>query len=130
MNKLKGKIIDTIIVDQFTKVKLEVAAETFVSIVIAVADINPSLAIGNFVHILFKETDVTLSLKMPELISIANKIRVVITEKEMGILLSRITVDFKGHKIDAVVPTNFATTVKIADSLIMLVRSNEIMLLD
>jgi len=130
MNKLKGKIIEAITVDQFTKVKLEVADEIFVSIVITVADINPSLTVGDFVHFLFKETDITLSLDMPKLISITNKIPVVISAKEMGVILSRIIVDFKGHLISAVVPTDFAAQFKITDNIVMLVRSNEIMLLD
>lgn len=130
MNKLKGKIIDTITIDQFTKVKLEVANQIFISIVIAISEINPSLAIGKFVNILFKETDVTLSVKMPELISIANKIPGIIKKKESGVLLSRLIVNFGDVFINAVVPSDFATHLKVEDEVVLLIRSNEIMLMD
>ena len=130
MNKLKGKIIGINTVDQFSQVKLEIEKATFISIVIAVAGINPSLKIGNSVFILFKETDVTLSIDQPKWISIANNLPVSITQKQPGIIMTRIKLDFRGHSINAVVPSDFAQQLQVGDEIIMLIRSNEIMLMD
>lgn len=130
MNKLKGEITEVVTVDQFSRVKLKVEKEFFLSIVIASSSINPSLTTGNGIYLLFKETDVTLSVNLPTHISIANKIPVTITNKEPGLLLTRIKLDFCGHLINAVVPQDFAELLAINDQVIMLIRSNEIMLME
>jgi molybdate transport system regulatory protein len=130
MNKLKGKIIAVNTVDEFSQIQLEVGAALFVSIVIAISEINPSLKIGNFVSLLFKETDVSICKNMPEMISIPNRIPVIIKAKEKGILLTRLQLAFNKQKINAVVPSAFAKEVPIGEEVIMLIRSNEIMLME
>ncbi len=130
MNTLKGKITKLTTIDQFSKVSLAVGNQIFKAIVIKVNAINPNLVVGQMVNILFKETDVTLSLKTPEKISIDNQILVKVKEIKAGKLLSRVTVAFQNTNINAVVPAEFATEIQIGMSLIMLIRSNELMLME
>ena len=130
MNTLKGKITKLTPIDQFSKVSLAVGNQIFKAIVIKVNAINPNLVVGQMVNILFKETDVTLSLKTPEKISIDNQILVKVKEIKTGKLLSRVTVAFQNTNINAVVPAEFATEIQIGMSLIMLIRSNELMLME
>lgn len=130
MNTLKGKITKLTTIDQFSKVSLAVGNQIFKAIVIKVNAINPNLVVGQMVNILFKETDVTLSLKTPEKISIDNQILVKVKEIKTGKLLSRVTVAFQNTNINAVVPAEFATEIQIGMSLIMLIRSNELMLME
>lgn len=130
MNQLKGKIISVVTIDQFSQVRLEVEEAIFISIVIAMAEVNASLKIGNVVRILFKETDVTLSLDFPIRISIANKVLVTVVQKQAGQLMTRIKLDFYGHILSAVVPTDFAQQLNPHQNIVMLIRSNEIMLME
>lgn len=130
MNKLKGKITALTSKDQFSKVTLIVENEIFKAIVINVNAINPNLVVGQTVNILFKETDVTLSLNAPKQISIDNQIEVIVKEIKKGVLLSRVTVAFQNTNIKTVVPAEFATKIQVGMSLTMLIRSNELMLME
>ena len=130
MNKLTGKITTLTNKDHLSKVSLAVGNQIFHAIVINVNNINPNLVIGQKVFILFKETEVTLSLKPLEHISIDNKIPVIVDTIKKGVLLSRIVVSLEGIQINTVVPAEFALTIQEGMSLIMLIRSNELMLME
>jgi len=130
LNQLKGKITDLSRVDQFSKVSLTVENQILHAIVINVNAINPNLLVGQTVNILFKETDVTLSIEPLKQISIDNQIPVVVKEIQKGILLSRIKVTFQNTLIKTVVPTEFANKIAIRMPVTMLIRSNELMLME
>lgn len=130
MNKLTGKITALTNKDHLSKVSLAVGKQIFHAMVINVNSINPKLVIGQEVNFLFKETDVTLSLQPSEHISIDNQIPVIVDAVKKGTLLSKIVVSFQGILINTVVPSAFASKIQIGMSLIMLIRSNEIMLME
>lgn len=130
MNKLKGKITDLITKDQFSKVSLAVENQIFQAIVINVNAINPNLVVGQTVNILFKETDVTLSLSPHLEMSIDNQIPVIVKAINKGVLLSRVTLAFQNTIIKSVVPAEFAAKIQVGMDLLMLIRSNELMLME
>lgn len=116
--------------DQFSKVSLVVENQIFHAIVINVNAINPNLVVGQTVNVLFKETDVTLNIGSLEQISIDNQIPVIVKEIRKGKLLSRVIVTFQNTIIKTVVPAEFATKIEVGMSLTMLIRSNELMLME
>lgn len=130
MNKLQGAITAITTKDQFAMVSLVVKNQIFRAIVINVNAINPNLVIGQNVNILFKETDVTLSREIPVHISIDNQIPVIVDGIIMGDLLSKVRVSFQNIFVKTVVPAEFAASIKIGMSLTMLIRSNELMLME
>jgi len=130
LNKLQGAITAITTKDQFAMVSLVVKNQIFRAIVINVNAINPNLVIGQNVNILFKETDVTLSREIPVHISIDNQIPVIVDGIIMGDLLSKVRVSFQNIFVKTVVPAEFAASIKIGMSLTMLIRSNELMLME
>jgi len=130
LNKLKGKITAITTKDQFALVSLVVKNQIFRAIVINVNVINPNLVVGQNVNILFKETDVTLSIETSKQISIDNQIPVIVEGVIRGELLSKVSVSFQQILIKTVVPSDFAAIIKVGMSITMLIRSNELMLME
>ncbi len=111
-------------------VSIAVENQIFKAIVPNTNSDNSDFVVGQTIHILFKETDVILSTKMPTQISILNQFLVLVKKIKMGEFLSRITVSFENTQITTVVPVAFAKSLSIGTSLTMLIRSNELMLME
>jgi len=130
LNKLKGTITAVTNKDEFSKVSLSVENQILTAIIVNENTINPNLSIGQSVTMLFKETDVTLSLTAPKQISIDNQLPVRVETIKKGMLLSKVVVALQQTYINTVVPAEFAARLEEGMEVILLIRSNELMLME
>lgn len=86
---------------------------------------------GMPVTLLFKETEVSLAKNLSGLISMRNRIPATIVGIERGRLLSRVTLDADGHRIESIITTRSSHTLALAigDTVEGLVKSNEMTLM-
>lgn len=113
-------------------VDVDVDGDIFTSIVVETAETAPYLAPGNAVLILFKETEVSLAKNLSGAISLRNRIRAVIHAIDRGVLLSAVTLDYKGMQVVSVITTRSVERLALApgDKVEGLVKANEVTLME
>lgn len=127
MNILKGTIVSIKQSESLMLVFMDVAGELFNSLLLD-SDKN-HFEVGMEVHLLFKETEVTLATTSSTL-SERNAFRSKITHIENGKLLANITLDFLGNDINTIITKGamHGLKCKVGDEFLWIIKANEVTL--
>ncbi|MDT8339716.1 MAG: TOBE domain-containing protein [Sulfurimonas sp.] len=128
MNILKGNIVSIKQSDSLMLVFMDVKGQLLNSMLLENGDEN-RLEVGMDVHLIFKETEVTLATT-DSIVSERNSFVSKITHIENGKLLANITLDFLGHEINALITKGalHGLKCKIGDEFRWVVKASEITL--
>ncbi|HEY9202757.1 MAG TPA: TOBE domain-containing protein [Sulfurimonas sp.] len=128
MNILKGNIVSIKQSDNLMLVFMDVEGHLFNSLLLENADEN-RLEVGMDVHLIFKETEVTLATT-DSVVSEKNSFVSKITNIENGKVLANITLDFLGNNINAIITKGalHGLKCKIGDEFRWVVKASEVTL--
>ncbi|MCB0601791.1 MAG: TOBE domain-containing protein [Saprospiraceae bacterium] len=130
MNKLNATIVDYLQEDHLLQVRVSLADTAWHVLLIDSASARRLLDPGREVHVLFKESAVTLSRDEKVEIGIQNKLSCKVKQVRRGELLSQVTLQHQSHDLTAIVPTavmdDFGVTP--GDELTAWIRANELIL--
>ncbi|PNV82743.1 MAG: hypothetical protein C0627_08165 [Sulfurimonas sp.] len=128
MNILKGNIVSIKQSDSLMLVFMDVKGQLLNSMLLENGDEN-RLEVGMDVHLIFKETEVTLATT-DSIVSERNSFISKITHIENGKLLANITLDFLGYDINALITKGalHGLKCKIGDEFRWVVKASEITL--
>lgn len=128
MNILKGNIASIKQSDNLMLVFMDVEGRLFNSLLLENADEN-RLEVGMDVHLIFKETEVTLATT-DSVVSEKNSFVSKITNIENGKVLANITLDFLGNNINAIITKGalHGLKCKVGDEFRWVVKASEVTL--
>jgi molybdopterin-binding protein len=132
MNKLEAKIVNVESADNISLVDLQANGDLFSCVVIETPASADYLQIGNFVHILFKETEVSIGKNLSGQISLRNQISSVIKQIEKGRVLTKIVLDYKGIAIGSIITTRSANklNLQVGEAVVGLIKANEVSIME
>ena len=131
MNSFHGHIRDIKTYGNMSVVYVEVENQIqLISIIIDTPETAPYLTKGNKVNVLFKEMEVAISTQMELGISIENKISGIISDMEVGELMSRLIVETNFGEVVAVISSTSANQLGLVKKMKVkiMVKMNEIIL--
>lgn len=128
MNILKGNIVSIKQSDSLMLVFMDVEGHLFNSLLLENADEN-RLEVGMDVHLIFKETEVTLATT-DSIVSEKNSFVSKITQIENGKVLANIRLDFFGNDINTIITKGalHGLKCKVGDEFRWVVKASEITL--
>lgn len=131
MNRLPGQITRVEAVGSIALVEVAVGERRFTATLIGAGDEVASWPGGMPVTLLFKETEVSLAKNLSGLISMRNRIPATVAAIERGRLLTSVTLDADGHRIESIITTRSSHALELAvgDTVEGLVKSNEMTLI-
>ncbi len=132
MNKLKAKIVNIESSAHISLVDLEANGDLFSCVIIERPDTASYLRKGNPVHILFKETEVSIGKNLSGQISLRNRIQSTIKALNSGSVLTKLTLDYKGIEMGSIITTRSTQklNLKVGDAVVGLVKANEISIME
>lgn len=127
MNMLRGEITEIITEDHLSLVKVKVHDTLLTSIMI---DIPPYVKKGNFIRLLFKETEVIIAREGALAISVQNRIHCSIEKVNRGNILCELTLSFGPGTIRSIITANACSQLQLGerDRVVALIKTNEISL--
>lgn len=130
MNRLKGKIELINSHDELLLIELNVQETKMKAIIIGKPNDYSYLEIGNEIAILFKETEVTISIDKQLNISTQNKITCTVDSIEKGRILSQVNLNFNGVPLSSIIATTSVENLNLnrQDTVTALIKTNEIIL--
>jgi len=130
MNRLKGKIELINSHDELLLIELNVQETKMKAIIIGKPNDYSYLEIGNEIAILFKETEVTISIDKILNISTQNKLTCTIDSINKGQLLSQINLNFNGVTLSSIITTTSVENLNLKpqNTVTALIKTNEIIL--
>jgi molybdate transport system regulatory protein len=130
MNVLTGRISDIQLCHDLSLVSIECSSLTLKSIIIETPDTAPYLKIGNSIDVVFKETELIISKKGEQLISLQNRFPSTIIKMNIGELLSSISLQFEEYELNSIITTNAVKTLGLEEGMevVAMVKTNEMML--
>jgi len=130
MNRLKGKIELINSHDELLLIELNVQETKMKAIIIGKPNDYSYLEIGNEIAILFKETEVTISINKDLNISTQNKLTCIVDSIKKGRLLSQVNLNFNGVILSSIVTTSSVENLNLkhSDIVTALIKTNEIIL--
>lgn len=132
MNRLPGIVAFCESSDHLSLVDVEVAGDLFTAIVVETPDNAPWLNAGSKVWVLFKETEVSLAKNLSGKISLRNRLAARVTGIRKGVLLSEVTLDYRGSVVVSVITTRSVERLNLmeGDAVEGLVKANEVTLME
>ena len=129
MNRLPGHIAHIEIAGSIALIDVSAGNHRFTATL--VGQELASWKAGMPVTLLFKEMEVALAKNLSGLISMRNRLPAAVTAIEHGRLLTKVTLDFDGHRVESVITTRSAHALQltVGDRVEGLVKSNEMTLL-
>lgn len=130
MNRLKGKIELINSHDELLLIELNVQETKIKAIIIGKPNDYSYLEIGNEIAILFKETEVTISIDKDLNISTPNKLTCIVDSIKKGQLLSQVNLNFNGVTLSSIITTTSVENLNLKpqDTVTALIKTNEIIL--
>ena len=130
MNRLKGKIELINSHDELLLIELNVQETKMKAIIIGKPNDYSYLEIGNEIAILFKETEVTISIDKDLNISTPNKLTCIVDSIKKGQLLSQVNLNFYGVTLSSIITTSSVENLNLkhSDIVTALIKTNEIIL--
>ena len=131
MNKLTGKISRIQQSGAILLVDVDIDGHGFSAMLIESATQPEWLQIGNIIHLVFKETEVSLAKNLSGLISTRNRMKCIVQQIERGELLSKISLQFQKCTVISAITTRSvdALELKVGDEVEALVKANEVSLM-
>ncbi len=130
MNILTGKISNIQSSEMLSLISIDVEGDIFSSLILEGVKTPCAYKNGDRVQILFKETEVGLAKNLSGQISLRNRFVAKIQKIERGLILSKITLEYKGKFIRSIISTQSADQMQLKenDQVEWLVKSNEVSL--
>ncbi|MCH8331856.1 MAG: TOBE domain-containing protein [Bacteroidetes bacterium] len=130
MNTLQGKITAVKTHGNLSLVNILVGEVRISSIIIETPDSVGYLREGHDINVLFKETEVIISIDDEPRVSLRNRFPSTILRINKGVLLSELTLQTEGTEISSIITTNAVEQLdlKEGDKVLALIKTNEIML--
>lgn len=130
MNRLKGKIELINSHDELLLIELNVQETKMKAIIIGKPNDYSYLEIGNEIAILFKETEITISIDKCLNISTQNKLTCIVDSIEKGQLLSQVNLNFNDAPLSSIIATTSVENLNLnrKDTVTALIKTNEIIL--
>jgi len=130
MNKLHGKISYIESHEDLSIVKINVSGTIFTTIVIETSKSADYLKEGTEVDVLFKETEVVISIENNVPISMQNRVDCVIEKINKGKLISQLSLSSEIGNMKSIITTNAIKQLKLKekDKVTAMIKTNEIML--
>jgi len=131
MNKLTGTISKILQSGAILLVDVDVDGLGFSAMLIESATQLEWLKTGNTIDLVFKETEVSLAKNLSGMISMRNRMKCTIQQIERGVLLSKISLKFKGYIVTSAITTRSVDSLdlKVGDEVEALVKANEVSLM-
>ena len=131
MNTLKGRIADIQSSDVISLIGVDVDGDILSAVVLEGKKGILNYKKGELVQVIFKETEVGLAKNLSGLISFRNRFPAKIQTIDKGSILTKISLDYKGHRIVAIISTKSAEEMKLkeSDAVEWLVKTNEVSLM-
>jgi molybdate transport system regulatory protein len=131
MNRLPGTISAVEVQGSIALVDVAVDDRCFTAALIGTGQEAAAWVPGTRVALLFKETEVSLAKQLSGLISLRNRIPATVTRIDSGRVLTKVTLDFHGHRIESVITTRSSLALQLAvgDAVEGLVKANEMAVL-
>ncbi|WP_378178209.1 molybdopterin-binding protein [Aquimarina sp. SS2-1] len=131
MNIFSGNISNIKVSQSVSLVTIRLNEQVeFKTILVETPETASYLNLGNPVNVLFKETEVIISIEDRSMISVQNKTKGVIKEVIKGTLLSKVILKTSIGDIVSVITTEVLDELKLRQNqdVIVMVKTNEIML--
>ena len=130
MNRLKGKIELINSHDELLLIELNVQETKMKAIIIGKPNDYSYLEIGNEIAILFKETEITISIDKYLNISTQNKLTCIVESIEKGQFLSQVNLNFNDVPLSSIIATTSVENLNLnrKDTVTALIKTNEIIL--
>lgn len=131
MNKLSGIITQIQQSEAILLVDIDVDGQGFSALLIESAAKPEWIEEGKSVHLIFKETEVSLAKELQGLISMRNRMMCNVLQVERGELLSKINLQFGEYTITSAITTRAVDSLQITvgDKIEALLKANEISLM-
>ena len=131
MNRLTGKIIAIESNSHVSLVDVTVGQDVFSATLLETPETADYLKVGTQVTLLFKETEIALAKNLSGMISLRNRISVIVQSIERGDILSAVTLDYDSKRLVSVITSRAIERLQInvGDQLEALVKANEIALM-
>jgi molybdate transport system regulatory protein len=132
VNQLKGTIAAIESNSHMSLVDVAVGGDVFSATLLETPETASYLKVGQAVTMLFKETEVSLAKNLTGLITLRNRIPVVVTGIERGAIMSAVKLDYRGLSLTSIVTTRGIDRLQlmVGDNVEALVKANEILLKD
>ncbi len=130
MNRLPGTITAIQRAGHVALADVEVAGSTMSALLIEGITMATPLKPGAVVQVLFQETEVSLAKQLAGIISLRNRLSARVTRIDMGEILTRTTLDYRGNEIISIITTRSAQRLSLAvgDEVEALIKANEVTL--
>jgi molybdopterin-binding protein len=131
VNKLTGKIVFIESSLHMSVVDIDVDGDIFSSIVLETPATVDYLKTGNSVHLLFKETEVSIGKNLSGLISLRNRFKATVHRVEKSDILAKVFLNYKGKEIISIITVRSVQKLGLTDgdAVEWLVKTNEVSLL-
>ena len=131
MNKLSGNITHIQQSGAIMLIDADVEGYSFSAMLIDSASKPEWLEIGKMVHLIFKETEVSLAKDLSGKISFRNQLKCKVQSIERGELLSKVNLQFGIYFIASAITTRSVDylELQVGDEVTALIKANEISLI-
>lgn len=132
MNRLRGKIVDIETDGNISLVTIEAEQTRFSSTVIDTTESASYLKVSSDVYMVFKETEMAIGKNLSGGLSLRNRFAATITAVDLGKVLAKVEIDFKGHRLHSIITARSARNLdlKIGDQVEGIVKTTEISLME
>lgn len=131
MNRLNGFVRAVQISGAVALADVDVDGDTLSALVVETDLLSTHLQPGTRVLVLFQETEVSLAKNLSGLISMRNRLPARIKTLARGEVLTRVTLDYRGQTLVAIITTRSAERLALAvdDNVEALIKANEVSLI-
>ena len=132
MNIVKGEIVKIKQQESLNLYKVSAGGNVLSTITISSKTQESQLKLGSIVSVGFKETEVIISTKPGDAISLQNKIKSNIKKLETGTVLSKLSLESSVGEIVSIITTDAVRqlNLKIGSVVWAMIKTNEMILLD
>ena len=132
MNRIRGKITEIETDGNISLVTIEAEETCFSSTVIDTTESASYLNAGSDIYMVFKETEMAIGKNLLGGLSLRNRFAATITTIELGKVLAKVEIDFKGHRLHSIITAQSARNLdlKIGDQVEGIVKTTEISLME
>jgi molybdate transport system regulatory protein len=131
MNRLPGVITAIQTAGHVALADIEVAGGIMSALLIESDAQATHLTPGAAVLVLFQEAEVSLAKQLAGIISLRNRLTSRVKQVDKGGILTRATLDYRGHEIISIITTRSADRLRLAagDEVEALIKANEVTLM-
>lgn len=131
MNRITGKISRIQQSGAILLVDVDVEGHCFSAMLIESATHPEWLQEGNFIDLVFKETEVSLAKNLSGMISMRNRMKCTVQHIERGELLSKVSLQFQKYTVTSAITTRSVDSLQLAigNEVEALVKANEVSLM-